>query len=197
MVSYVVLVLAMLFEGTAWGMALREFRRTKGRRSYLQAVRGSKDPSLFVVLFEDTAALLGLLVAFGGILLGQITGEPRYDGLASVVIGLLLGGTAVWLAYETKGLLIGESADREVVEGIRRLAREQPEFQRVFEVLTLHMGPEFILVNLNVDFVDSVSAAQIESSVARFTRAVKEAFPRVKRVFVEGESLAGRGDLQI
>jgi divalent metal cation (Fe/Co/Zn/Cd) transporter len=155
-------------------------------------VRRGKDPSIFIVLFEDTAALLGLLVAFVGILLSQVTGRAEFDGLASVIIGLILGFTAIWLAYETKGLLIGESANREVVEGIRRLARSHPAINQVNEVLTMHMGPEFILVNLSVDFADPASAAEIETDVADLDRAIKKAFPEVKRVFVEAEA-PGRG----
>jgi cation diffusion facilitator family transporter len=113
-VNFVVLGLAMLFEGAAWLFAMREFSRAKGKWNYIQAVRRGKDPSLFVVVFEDSAAMLGLVVAFIGILLGQLTGIPYFDGAASIVIGLILGGTAAWLAYETKGLLIGESANPEL-----------------------------------------------------------------------------------
>ena len=96
-------------------IALKEFLKTKGERGYIEAVHREKNPSVFIVLFEDSAALLGLLIAFIGILLGQLTGDARYDGLASILIGLVLGGTAIWLAYETKGLLVGESAQPEVL----------------------------------------------------------------------------------
>ncbi len=187
-VSYIVLGLAVLFEGAAWLFALRAFSKTKGRRGYIEAIHREKNPSVFVVLFEDSAALLGLLIAFGGILLGQLTGDSRYDGLASILIGLILGIAAIWLAYETKGLLVGESAQPEVVRDIRRLAGGYPEIEHVNEILTLHMGPEFILVNLSVDFKDSISADALERAVQNLDRQIKQAHPLVKRVFIEGEA---------
>jgi divalent metal cation (Fe/Co/Zn/Cd) transporter len=178
----------MLFEGAAWLFALREFKKHKGRRGFLQAVHEGKDPSLFVVLFEDSAAMLGLMVAFIGVLLTDLTGILYFDGVASIVIGLILGATAAWLAYETKGLLIGESANPEVVECIREIAGGHPQIEQVNEVLTMHMGPEDILVNLSVDFVDTTTAEQIEDIVAAMDRRLKEKIPEVKRVFVEAES---------
>lgn len=191
-VSYIVLGLAMIFEGVAWYFAFTEFSRVKGRWSYFEAVQRGKDPSMFVVLFEDSAAMLGLVVAFVGIFLGQITGEPRFDGAASIVIGLILAGTAVWLAYETKSLLIGEAANRDVVAKIRKLVGQQEAVEQVNEVLTMHMGPDFILVNLSVHFLDSLNAAALEGEIAALDRAIKEADPRVKRVFVEAEAVSSR-----
>jgi len=188
LVSYAVLVFAMIFEGGSWVFALREFSKAKGRRGYLEAVHKGKNPPLFMVLFEDSAATLGLLIAFLGVLLGQLTGSMIYDGIASILIGLLLGGTAVWLAYETKGLLVGESALPEVVEGIRALAGAFPEIEFVNEVLTLHMGPDFILVTLSVDFEDTQPAANVERVIRELDAKIKKAFPRVKRVFIEGEA---------
>ena len=114
MINYIVLCLAMIFEGTAWTIAYREFRRTKGHHAYIEAVQRAKDPSVVVVLFEDSAAMPGLMVAFVGI--AQWTGSLYFDGIASIIIGGLLIGTAIWLACETKGLLIGESANPEVVD---------------------------------------------------------------------------------
>ena len=140
-----------------------------------------------MVLFEDTAAVLGLIVAFVGIWLGQVTGIPYLDGVATVIIGLILGAIAVWLAYETKGLLIGESANREVVQDIRTLAGAFPELKHVNEVLTMHMGPEFILANVSVDFHDGLSSEQVESTIASIDQKIKEFHPRVKRIFIEAE----------
>ncbi len=188
LVNYVILGAALLFEGAAWVFALREFTRAKGKWGYIEAVRKGKDPSMFVVLFEDSAAMAGLAVAFLGIWLGQATGLAYFDGIASVIIGLILGGTAVWLAYETKGLLIGESARSSVVEGIRALVGDHHQVVHVNEVLTMHMGPDFVLVNVSVDFRDNASAAEVEEAVASMDRAVKARFPQVKRVFIEGEA---------
>ncbi len=186
-VSYVVLALAMVFEGVAWFLAYRAFRKSKGNWGYLEAVHRGKDPSLFVVLFEDTAAMLGLVVAFAGILLSQITGLIWLDGAASIVIGLILGATAAWLAFETKSLLIGESANTRVVDGIRELAQSFTEIENVNEVLTMHMGPEFILVNISVEFLDDIRATDVEKTIAHLDRRIKEQFENVKRVFVEAE----------
>jgi cation diffusion facilitator family transporter len=188
MINYVVLGLAMVFEGVAWYFAFREFSKSKGRFSYIEAVKRGKDPSMFTVLFEDSAAMLGLITAFIGILLTQVTGNPMFDGIASIIIGLILGGTAAWLAYETKGLLIGESANKEVVHGIRTLAMAYPYVQHVNEVLTMHMGPEYILVNLSINFKDEATAQELESAIAQLDRRIKMDYPEVKRVFVEAEA---------
>lgn len=186
-VNYIVLAFAMVFEGIAWMMARRELARSKGDLSYIQAVRRGKNPTLFVVFFEDSAAMLGIAVAFTGIFLGHITGKSYYDGAASIVIALILAGTAIWLAYETKSLLIGESAENETVENIRKLALSFPGIQSVNEVLTLHMGPEFILVNMSVDFDDNIPAGDVERILGELDREIKAAHSDVKRVFIEPE----------
>ncbi len=187
LINYVVLGLAILFEGAAWLFAFREFSRSKGKWGYVEAIQRAKDPSIFVVLFEDTAAILGLLIALAGVSLTQLTGNYWFDGIASIIIGLILIGTAIWLAYETKGLLIGESANRSVVEGIRALVGKQALVEHVNEVLTMHMGPDFILVNLSVDFRDTATADQVESVIGEMDLAIKQRFPEVKRIFIEAE----------
>jgi divalent metal cation (Fe/Co/Zn/Cd) transporter len=155
---------------------------------YIEAVQRGKDPTLFVVLFEDSAAMLGLIVAFLGIFLGQVTGNPYFDGAASVIIGLILGGTAIWLAYETKGLLIGESANIRVVEGIKQIITPIEHVEHLNEVLTMHMGPEFILVNISIDFSDQTTATDMEKIIARIDLQIKTDFPTVKRIFIEAEA---------
>ena len=187
-VSYIVLFFAMVFEGIALYFALTVFLRTKGKWGYIEAVQRGKDPSMFVVLFEDSAAMLGLGIAFFGVLLADLTGNSFYDGLASVLIGLLLAGTAAWLAYETKGLLIGESAQTPVIRELRQLVAETDGVEHVNEVLTMHMGPDFILVNLSVDFKDSLTAENLEQLIAGLSRQIKQEQPLVKRVFIEAES---------
>jgi cation diffusion facilitator family transporter len=186
-VNYVVLGLAILFEAAAFFVAYREFTAHKGKLGFLEAVRRGKDPSLFVVLFEDGAAMLGLLVALVGIALAQVTGNPVFDGIASAVIGLILGATAIWLAYETQSLLIGESAAGWIVESIRTVLRENEQIETVNEVATLHMGPEFILVTISVDVAADLSSDDIESSVTQLTQRIKAIDPAVKRVFIEAE----------
>ena len=187
MINYVVLSLAMVFEGIAWFLAWKEFNRSRGGRTYVRAVQEGKDPTLFVVLFEDSAAMLGLMIAFLGVLLTQVTGLLWFDGLASVLIGCILAGTAIWLAYETKALLIGEAARPEVVAAVREMALARPRIHHVNDVLTLHMGPEFILVNVGVEFDDDATADDIETIIAELDQGLKDRFPRVKRVFIEAE----------
>jgi cation diffusion facilitator family transporter len=188
MVNYVVLGLAMLFEGAAWYFAFTEFSRAKGKWGYIEAVKRGKDPTMFVVLFEDSAAMLGIVVAFLGVLLVDLTGILIFDGIASIIIGLILGGTAVWLAYETKGLLIGESANKMVIEGIREIILQYDGIDNINELLTMHMGPDFILVNVSIDFRDDIPASDLEKMIAGMDTQIKERFPTVKRIFVEAES---------
>ncbi len=190
LINYLVLGLAIIFEGAAWIFALREFRHTKGDNGYIRAINQTKDPSILVVLFEDSAALLGLLVALIGITLTHLTGNMLFDGAASVIIGCLLIGTSIWLARETKGLLIGESADPQIVAGINDIVQQSSIVDGVNEVLTMHMGPEFILVTMSVDFVDSASADMVERQVGSLDLEIKERFPRVKRVFIEAEKMS-------
>jgi cation diffusion facilitator family transporter len=187
-INYIVLGLAMLFEGIAWSFALTEFSKAKGKWGYIEAVQRGKDPTMFVVLFEDSAAMLGLLVALAGIMLSQFTGILWFDGLASVIIGIILGGTAVWLAYETKGLLIGESANQKVVDGIRRIAGSFREIEKVNELLTMHMGPDFILVNISLKFSPGTNADTIESTIDYMEDRIRQSYPGVKRIFTEVES---------
>lgn len=187
-INYIVLGLAILFEGAAWFMAVKEFKKQKGKWGFVSAIQRAKDPSIFVVLFEDTAALLGLFVALIAIFVGQVTGNIYLDGVASVIIGLILGATAIWLAYETKSLLIGERANSPVVDGIRKIAQKSAQVEHVNEVATMHMGPDFVLVNLSLDFVDDIAAQDIEQTVSSMTVLIKESYPIVKRVFIEAES---------
>lgn len=187
MVNYIVLGLALVFEGAAWYFAFKEFGKVKGKRGYIEAVQRGKDPSMFVVLFEDSAAMLGLLVAMLGIWLAQVTGNAIFDGIASIIIGLILGGTAIWLAIETKGLLIGEGANKEIIASIRKLAESVDGVENVNELLTMHMGPDFLLVNISVRFKRDQLTSELEVTIQKLDKAIKADHPMVKRVFVEAE----------
>ena len=187
MINYVVLGFAMVFEGAALFYAFKEFTRVKGKWGYFEAIHRAKDPSIFVVLFEDTAAMLGLVVAFAGVALSQYTGILIFDSIASIIIGMILIGTSIWLAYETKSLLIGESANKSVVQGIKATLNSNDAIEHVNEVLTMHMGPDFILANISVDFENSKTADEIETVIASIDQAIKQQFPQVKRVFIEAE----------
>ena len=187
-VNYAVLAVAMAFEFGAWWIAFGEFRRSKGPMGYFAAVRESKDPALFTVLFEDTAAMLGLVVAFVTLALGQATGVVEFDAVGSILIGVILAVTAVLLAYESKGLLIGESASARVTDGLRDLAAAQPGVAKVNELLTMHLAPRQVLVNLSVDFENHLSSAEVEAVVTELETRMREAFPEVTRVFIEAQS---------
>ncbi len=190
LINYVVLGLAMLFEGAAWFFALKEFRAVKGKWGYIEAIQRAKDPSIFVVLFEDTAAMLGLAVAFAGVALSQYTGILIFDSIASIIIGLILIGTAVWLAYETKSLLIGESANKPTIKGVREILKAEPSIGHINEVLTMHMGPDFILANISVDFENTQTADKIENVIAKIDSKIKQQYPQIKRIFIEAEKRA-------
>ena len=188
-VNYVVLAFAAIFEFASWWIAFRQFSAKAGERGVLEGVRRGKDPTDFAVLLEDSAALAGIAVAFLGVLLGQITGDARFDGAASMVIGLILAATAIWLARETKGLLIGESANREVVAEIRRLADSYREIERVSEVLTMHVGPENILANISVDIACDVPRSRAHAIMDELDVRIKRSDARVKRAFIESQNV--------
>ncbi|ARP82872.1 cation transporter [Bordetella genomosp. 8] len=187
-VNYIVLGLSMLFEGSAWLVALKEFRRQKGKQGYLEAVEAGKDPTAFAVLLEDSAAMLGLLFALAGLTLSEVTGNMMYDGAASIVIGVILASVAILLARETKGLLIGESASPEVVDGVRALMEETPGVDRVNEILTMHMGPDYILVNVSLMLSPTLDRAQAHEIFDLIDARIKSRYRRVKRVFIESET---------
>ncbi|GAB4391056.1 MAG: cation diffusion facilitator family transporter [Kiloniellaceae bacterium] len=193
-VNYIVLGLAMVFEGVAWWVAYKEFKAGKGSRGYLKAIQVSKDPSIFTVLLEDTAAMLGLIAAFIGILLGQLLDIPELDGAASIVIGCILAVAAIFLAYETKGLLIGEGADPALTSELRAMVREHPAVFRINELLTLHHGPNDLLVTISVDFRPDLTADEVEAAVTELDSQIKEAAPAAKRVFVEAQSWRAHRD---
>jgi cation diffusion facilitator family transporter len=188
-VNYIVIGLVMIFEGASWFVAFREFRAQKGNHGYIEAIRRGKDPTTFTVLFEDSAALLGLVVALAGILLSETTGDPAYDGAASVVISFILAATALWLARETKGLLIGESANSEVVDGIRKMVASEKDVDRVNEILTMHMGPDFILVNISLHIAPQADRARAHEIFDSIDRRIKDCYSNVRRVFIESENL--------
>ena len=197
MVNYIVLGLAMIFEGVAWYIAFKEFKKTKGSQSWLNAFRRSKDPTIFTVLFEDTAAMLGLIVAMVGIYLSIALDIPYLDGVASVVIGVILAATAGLLAYECKGLLTGEAARDEVVAGIKWIIAENSYVLHVNEVLTLHLGPKDILLNVSLDFKDGLTSTQVEAAISSFESQIKSKFPEITRVFIEAQNwLAHRSDAE-
>jgi cation diffusion facilitator family transporter len=187
--SYVVLAAAMVFEGISWYVAVKEIRGSGNGTSLWRSVKHSKDPSIFTVFVEDSAALLGLVLAFLGIFLGHTLGNVYMDGCASIVIGIMLAIVALLLVRESKGLLVGEGADPQAVEWIREMASRDPAVASINKLLTMHLGPNEVLLNLEIEFQPHVSAADVIAAVARLERLIQEQFPYVKRIFVEAAPL--------
>jgi cation diffusion facilitator family transporter len=186
--NYVVLGVSFIFEGVSWALACREFRKAQDRRTpfrMFSALRQSKDPTLFTVLFEDSAALLGLLAATIGVMAAHLWHVKWSDAAASLVIAAILAAAAILLAQETKGLLIGEAASKNVVSGIRHIVRGVPEILTVNELRTMHLAPHEILLALSVDFADGLTSQRVERSVSRLERKIKDRYPQVTRVFIE------------
>jgi divalent metal cation (Fe/Co/Zn/Cd) transporter len=175
------------FEGSVWVMALRALHACKGTLGWLEAVRQCKDPTVFTVLFEDTAAILGLLVALIGLTLSQLLNLQVLDGVASLVIGLILAATAAFLAWECQSLLTGEGASPEVQASIYAIVTAEPAVERPNEILTMHFGPRDVPVALSLSFIESGTAAEVEEAVTRIERQIKAAHPEVTRVFIEAQ----------
>ena len=190
-VNYVVLGLAILFEGGSWWVALKAFNKERAGRPLLRSVQDSKDPTIFTVLFEDTAALTGLIIALIGVVASQVFSLPVIDGVASVAIGVVLAITAGFLAYESQSLLTGEGADPATRQGIAALAEAEPGVVGLNDLRTMHFGPAEILVALSLDFQDDLSAADVENTVARLEHRIRAAYPQAGRIYIEAQSLAG------
>jgi cation diffusion facilitator family transporter len=189
-ISYIVLGCAALFEGTSWFVALREFRKAKGDLGYFEAVRRSKDPLTFTVLFEDSAALIGLLMAFAGTIASVRFEMPALDGAASIGIGLLLGATALALARESKGLLLGEPASSGLREAVMAIVRRTPGIEHGQIMFTVHLSPEQVVVALSLEFRDELTTPDIEKTTAALERAIREALPEVIAIFVKPQTIA-------
>ncbi len=185
LVSYLVYGASAIFEGSSWLVALREFRRTKGKLGYYEAVRKSKDPPTFIVLFEDSAALMGLAIAAAGTFAAERLAMPELDGVASLGIALLLGLTALALARESKGLLIGEPASQGLRRSILAIAARTPGVLRAQVVFTVHLGPDQVVAALNVEFDDALTTTEIEAATRALEQAVHEAHPQVAMIFVK------------
>ncbi len=193
--NYVVLGLAVLFEGYSWNVALQEFLSSKKEDSFWTAIRASKDPTIFTILFEDTAALIGLFVAFLGVLSGHLLGNVYLDGVASIVIGIILCGVAILLASESKGLLIGEGADATTVTSVKEITNNDPAVEKVIKVLTLHFGPQEILLNLEIKFVDDLETEELAIAIERLESSINSQHSDIKNIFIEAKSITARRKL--
>ncbi len=189
--SYVVLGLAAVFEGIVFVIAFRAFQSLKGEKeSFWRAVKNSKDPTTFTVLFEDAAALLGLIVAFVGIYLAHYFNNPYLDGAASVAIGVILSSVALLLGYESKGLLVGEGADALTLENIRKLAGAEIGVKKVINPLTMYFGPHTILLTVDIEFDEKLSAAEVEDTVDRLEKNIRRQYPDIRHIYIEAGAIS-------
>ncbi|MFK2875726.1 cation diffusion facilitator family transporter [Rhodanobacter hydrolyticus] len=186
--NYIVLLVSMLFEGSSWRVALGEFRARKGKLGYFEAFRLSKDPTTFTVLLEDSAALVGLLIALVGLAGAQLLKSPVFDGIASVGIGCVLAVSALLLARETKGLLIGETAHPAVSDAIMAIAAADADVRIANGVLTVQMGPHQVVAALSAEFEDVLSTTQIEACVHRIEKRAKVARPEIISLFIKPQT---------
>jgi cation diffusion facilitator family transporter len=190
--NYVVLGVAAVFEGASFAIALRQFLKQAGDTPFWEALHRSKDPTTYTVLAEDAAALVGLLVAAVGIALSYRFDKPEWDGVASLIIGLLLAGVAVALIRESRGLLIGEGIRPETARAIRSLALEQPKVRDVGRILSMYIGPDDVLVTMDLDFEDGTEAADAAAAIAAVERQVRDRYPMIKRLFIEAGTAPAR-----
>ncbi len=195
LVNYVVLVIAFALEGSSWFIAMREFRKAKGDTGWWRAIRQSKDPAGFIVLFEDSAALAGLVIAGIGVWASHAFADPRIDGVASIAIGLILGLVAVLLAREAKGLLIGERANPQVVETVRDIIAGHPAVTAVNHVRTIHTAPDAIFVAVSADFLDSVTMGEAETLIEQLEDRLRAAVPPLSSIYIRPEKHENAGTL--
>jgi cation diffusion facilitator family transporter len=188
--NYVVLGLSIVFEGIACSLAFREFNKTRGGAGFWEALRSSRDPAVYAILLEDLAALVGLVIALGGVFLGHQLNNLYFDGGASLLIGLLLIGMAVFMLRETRGLLVGEGVDATTLASLQEIAAADPAVRSLRPPLSMYLGPAEAFLALDVRFGQELSAQQVEAAVGRLEKAIRARHPEFKRIFVEAESFA-------
>jgi cation diffusion facilitator family transporter len=188
--NYAVLGASLVFEGISWYFGWRAFSKVRRGRSILKAMHLSKDPTSFTVVLEDTTAMVGLVIAFIGVFLGHQFGMPYFDGIASILIGVLLVIVALFLGRESKSLLIGEAVDKQTLDGIREIAEAEPDVERAVKILTIYIGPDDVAATLELRFKHNISGAELRRAVRRIERSIREKYPRINRVYYEAESLS-------
>ncbi len=190
--NYIVLGIALVFESIAWTMAMKSLLKGEYGGGVWKRLKTSKDPAIFVVIFEDTAAMLGIIIAFLGVFLGHQFNNPYFDGVASVMIGVVLAVVAIYLVHESKGLLLGEVASPHLVSGIREITQGDPAVADIQDPLTMHFGPQEVLLAMNVQFKPGLPSEEIEKAVDRIEQNIRQQYPEVKRIFIEAESISAR-----
>jgi cation diffusion facilitator family transporter len=188
-VNYIVLGVSILIEAVSWTVAFREFRKSIGGRSWLETVQESKDPTTFVVFLEDTAALAGLMVALVGISLGHLLHLPALDGAAAIIIGLILGGVAALLAFETKSLLIGEAADKKTVSDVCALAEHDPAVKKFVRARTMHFGPHEVLLTMDLLFDPELHSTDVAAAIDRLEAGIRAVHPEIRYIYLEAKTM--------
>jgi cation diffusion facilitator family transporter len=190
--NYVVLGLSLLFEGISCFLAFKAFNADRGDMGFWGTLRRSKDPSVFAILLEDLAALLGLVIALAGVYFGHLLNNPYFDGAASIAIGVLLVCVALFLIYKTKRLLVGTGVDDETIDEIEKLVKAQPNVEQVGPPLTSYLGPADVILALDVEFAHNLTAEEIEHAIDKLQDDIRAKYPEMKRIFVEAKSLSSR-----
>jgi len=186
--SYVTLGAAALFEGASFVIALRQFMKANADTPFLQALRESRDPTTYMVMAEDSAALAGLVTAAIGIFLSDRFDMPRADGAASIVIGLILAGMATLLIYAIRELLVGQGIQPRTAARIRELALATPGVRTVGPPASMYIGPDEVLLAIDVGFDPATSANEVAAAVRRLESSIREQYPRIKRIYIEARS---------
>ncbi len=192
--NYVVLGISLVIDGTSWAISTRQVAQS-GRpgEGFWHTLRTSKDPAQFLVFGEDTAGVAGILIAFGGVFLSQVLHDPLPDVIASILVGLVLAAVAIYLSYESHSLLIGESADRELVDAVQRLVLDDPAVEKVARPLTVHLGPADVVLCIDVRFRPELQAADLAAVIDELERKIRRQQPSVGQIFIELNSLRERG----
>lgn len=188
--NYIVLACAAVFEGISFAIALRAMLKEKGDTPFWKALHSSKDPSTFTVMAEDSAALVGLLLAATGVFASHHLGMPVLDGVASLAIGILLAAVATLLIYESHSLLVGEGVDHDMARAIRQMAQDDHAVASAAHPLTMYFGPDEVLVTLDVKFRSGISGRDVAAAVDRIERSIRERFRSVKRIYIEANTFA-------
>jgi cation diffusion facilitator family transporter len=191
--AYAVLAVAFCLEGYSMLNAVGELKgRHEARHGFVEALRRSKDPTLFAIVLEDLAAILGLSIAFVGTLVAHLGGYEKADGIASILIGLVLASVAAFMSHEIKSLIVGEAASRVVQAGLREIIAgevgDMKPIRKINDLRTMHLGPHDVLVTASVDFHDSINARTVEAVTGRLQSAIKSRFPDVRHLFIEVQS---------
>lgn len=188
--NYWVLGLSLLFEGISCFLAFKAFNAERGDAGFWQTLRRSKDPAVFAILLEDLAALLGLVIALAGVYFGHLLNNPYFDGAASIGIGTLLVGVAVFLIYKTKGLLIGVGVEDETLASVQRIVQGQPAVRHMRAPLTMYLGPTDVILALDIEFENHLSAEDVERVIKEVQVLVRAQHPEFKRIFVEAKAIS-------